>query len=90
VTFSVVAGGTPPFSYQWRKNGVNVGTNSSSFTISSALTSDAAAYNVVVSNGAGAVTSNAANLTVTVVEPIRLAVEYWRANDYPNRYWYSY
>jgi hypothetical protein len=90
VTFSVVVGGTAPFSYQWRKNGVNVGPNSSSYTISSALTSDAGAYSVVVSNGAGAVTSNSANLTVTVVEPIRLAVKYWRANDYPNRTWYTY
>ena len=29
-TFSVAATGTAPLSYQWQKNGVNVGTNSSS------------------------------------------------------------
>ncbi len=84
VTFSVVAGGTSPLSYQWRKNGVNVGTNSASYTITSALTSDAAAYSVVVTNAAGSATSYPATLTVTVVHPIRLAVKYWQANDYPD------
>jgi fibronectin type 3 domain-containing protein len=65
VTFSVVATGTAPLSYQWQKNGSNIsGATSSSFTISPAQTSDAGNYTVVVSNSAGSVTSNTATLTV--------------------------
>ena len=66
VTFSVVATGTAPLSYQWKKNGSNIsGATSSSYTISSAKTSDAGSYTVTVSNDAGKVTSSTATLTVT-------------------------
>lgn len=66
VTFSVVASGTATLSYQWRKASVAIsGATSSSYTISSAASSDAGSYDVVVSNSAGSVTSSAAELTVT-------------------------
>jgi len=65
-TFSVTATGTPPLSYQWRKNGVNInGATNSSYTIPSVVAADQGNYSVVVSNSGGSVTSNDASLTVT-------------------------
>jgi hypothetical protein len=65
-TFAVVAAGTAPLSYQWQKNGANVaGATSASYTTPATLTSDSgSAFDVVVSNAAGTVTSAAATLTV--------------------------
>ena len=65
-TFSVVANGTAPLSYQWRKNGTAIsGATSSSYTTPAETTSDnGALFSVVVSNSAGNVTSNSATLTV--------------------------
>ena len=65
-TFSVVASGTAPLSYQWQKNGANVsGATASSYTTPATKTSDnGSTFKVVVSNTAGSVTSNAATLTV--------------------------
>jgi hypothetical protein len=66
-TFSVTAGGTSPFTYQWRKNTVNIGgANGSSYTIASPAPGDAGGYDCVVTNGCGNATSNAAALTVNV------------------------
>jgi len=65
-TFSVVAGGSTPLGYQWQKGGVSIaGATSASFTITSAQTSDAGNFTVVVSNSLGSVTSSVATLTVT-------------------------
>jgi len=65
-TFAVVAGGTTPLTYQWRKNGTAIsGATSSSYTTAATTSSDnGAQFTVVVSNVAGNVTSNAATLTV--------------------------
>ena len=64
-TFSVAATGTAPLSYQWQKNGVNVGTNSSSYTTAAATTSDnGASFTVTITNSAGNIKSAAAILTV--------------------------
>ena len=66
VTFSVVATGTAPLSYQWKKDGSNIsGATGVSYTINSAKSGDAGSYTVTVSNSAGNVTSSAATLTVT-------------------------
>jgi Immunoglobulin domain len=66
-TFSVVASGTAPLTYQWRKNGTNIaGATSASYTTPATVIGDnSAAFTVVVSNGAGNITSNPATLTVT-------------------------
>ncbi len=65
-TFSVTATGAAPLSYQWRKNAVIItGATSSLYTIASVSTGSAGNYSVVISNIAGAVTSNDATLTVT-------------------------
>ena len=66
-TFSVVASGTVPLAYQWRKDGTAIsGATSSTYSISSTSTSDAGSYTVVVTNSVGSVTSSAAALTVSI------------------------
>ena len=66
-TFTVVATGSAPLSYQWRRNGTTIpGATSASYTTPSQGTSDnGATFSVVISNGSGNVTSRAARLTVT-------------------------
>ena len=67
-TFSVAATGAPPLTYQWRFGGNNLSAaTASSYTINSAQSSNAGNYDVVVSNGSGAVTSLVATLTVRLV-----------------------
>src|SRR5947207_6064056 len=65
-TFAVVAGGTPPLSYQWQKSGANIaGATSASYTTPATATSDSGStFRVIVTNTAGTVTSSAATLTV--------------------------
>jgi hypothetical protein len=71
VSLTVSASGTAPLYYQWRKNGVTIsGATGSTLSFGSAQTTDTGSYTVEVSNGAGAVTSAAANLTVTAVAPV--------------------
>ena len=66
VTLSVVAAGSATLHYQWKLDTTtNVGTDSSSFSIASAQTSDAGTYTVVVTNGSGSVTSAGAAVTVS-------------------------
>lgn len=70
VTFNVLASGSPPLSYQWRRNDLNIpGASSTSYTISGVLTNHDGNYTVVVSNAAGAITSSVAVLTVTIPPP---------------------
>ena len=65
-TFTVVATGTAPLSYQWQKNGTAIiGATSATYTTPATTSADnGAQFVVVVSNVAGNVTSNAATLTV--------------------------
>jgi immunoglobulin I-set domain protein len=65
-TFSVVASGTAPLAYQWRKNTANIsGATSASYTTPATTTADnAAKFDVVVSNSVNSVTSAQATLTV--------------------------
>src|SRR5437660_5199406 len=66
-TFSVVAGGGAPLSYQWKKNGATIsGATSASYTTPATVLADnGSQFAVVVSNSVGKVTSNSATLTVT-------------------------
>ena len=67
-TFSVVAAGTAPLSYQWQFNGTNIASaTDSSYTRNNAQLSDAGNYSVVVANVAGTTTSSNAALTVLPV-----------------------
>jgi len=64
-SFSVVAAGSAPLSYQWLKGGVNIaGATSSTYSIASAQTTDVGIYTVAVTNPAGSSVSNQATLTI--------------------------
>jgi glucose/arabinose dehydrogenase len=76
VTFTVVASGTQPLSYQWQRapSGSNTFTNiagatSPSLTVTATTADNGARSRVVVTNACGTVTSNAATLTVTANVP---------------------
>jgi trimeric autotransporter adhesin len=65
VTFRVVAGGTTPIRYQWRRNGTNIPLGiSSTYSINNVQLTNAGTYTVLVSNDFGAVLSQPAVLTV--------------------------
>lgn len=70
VTFSVVVtGGTPPFSYQWRKDGVAIpGATTASYNVV-ADPSAAGNYSVVVTNACGTAISANGLLTVVNIPP---------------------
>ena len=66
---TVVATGTPPLAYQWRKDGTNIaGATSASYNLASAATADGGSYSVVITNAYGTVTSSAAALTITTAQ----------------------
>ncbi len=76
-SFAVAAGGSGPLNYRWRKNGVNLsdggnilGATTANLTIVPVGTSDAASYDIVVSNACGSVTSVVASLTVNTAPTI--------------------
>ncbi len=57
-TLSVSATGTPPITYQWRKDGTAIpGANEASLALVNAGALDSGIYDVVVGNAAGSVTS---------------------------------
>jgi alpha-tubulin suppressor-like RCC1 family protein len=76
VTFTVTALGAPTLTYQWQKDGTGLvdggnvsGSATATLTLTDVQTTDAAAYDVVITNAIGSVTSSNANLTVTDVAP---------------------
>lgn len=67
-TLSVVAGGTPPLQFQWRKGGSDIpGATASSLVLSPITVSSAGSYDVVVTNACGSRNSSPATLTVTML-----------------------
>jgi len=63
--FCVTATGTPPLSYQWRKDGSDIpGATSDCYAIPSCDLGDAGDYDCVVSNSCGSITSDPAGLAV--------------------------
>ncbi len=65
-SFTVVADGSAPLAYEWRRNGSTIaGASAASYTLAAATLADnAAAFSVVVSNSVGSVASAVAVLTV--------------------------
>lgn len=69
-SFSVMATGSPPPTYQWLFNGSPIaGATSSSYIISAAASANSGSYSVVATNGSGSVTSSVATLNVTPATP---------------------
>src|ERR1700722_1260301 len=70
-TFSVVADGTSPLTYQWQKNQVNIsGATSASYTTPATTSADnGTSFQVVVTNPVSSITSSPATLTVTAASP---------------------
>jgi hypothetical protein len=68
-TFSVVAAGTAPLTYQWQKNNVNIsGAASASYTTPATVSGDSGAtFRVIVTNPVTSITSNPATLIVNPV-----------------------
>ncbi|MDB6110083.1 MAG: hypothetical protein JWR69_1833, partial [Pedosphaera sp.] len=66
VAFSVQAIGAAPLNYQWRFQGANISSaTSSTYALSNVQSSNAGIYSVVVANAAGSILSSNATLTVT-------------------------
>jgi hypothetical protein len=80
-TFTVVASGAAPLTYQWKQGTTNVGTNSATLSMTNAQSANAGSYTCVVTNSAGTATSNAATLTVNAAVPATRTWTGLGAND---------
>jgi pectate lyase len=70
-SFTAVAGGTAPISYQWNKNGTPIpGATSSTLNLSNVQTTDDGSYTLTATNSVGGTNSNPAQLTVTTSTPL--------------------
>jgi hypothetical protein len=78
-SFSVVATGTAPLTYQWSLNGTSIaGANQSIYSIADVEAANLGIYTVTVTNVAGAVTSSNAILDI----PIQFTISF--TNQYVN------
>jgi hypothetical protein len=75
-TFRVVAEGSPPITYQWRKNGADIpGATLASYTTPPTVIGDNnSLFTVLLTNPAGSVTSSPAKLNVFLARTIRGSV----------------
>jgi fibronectin-binding autotransporter adhesin len=84
--FSVTAVGAPPLAYQWRSNNVAIlNATNASYSIAATQPADAGAYDVIVTNSYGAVTSTPpATLMFYVPQNLTWlgsASFFWNTND---------
>jgi Ig-like domain-containing protein/von Willebrand factor type A domain-containing protein/putative Ig domain-containing protein len=77
VTFSVVASGASPLTYQWRHDGVNfsddariTGSSGTNLNIQNIALPDNGGYDLVVANGYGSATSHVAALNIAYIPPV--------------------
>ena len=81
VLFTIGVSGEPPLTYQWRKDGVSLAdANTNRLALAAAGLGDSGAYDAIVSNGAGGVTSAPAILLVAdapaiTVEPVDVTLD---------------
>jgi cyclophilin family peptidyl-prolyl cis-trans isomerase len=65
VTFSVVASGTPPLTYQWKLSGTAIaGATGATYAVANVQAANMGFYSVTVTNGVGSVDSDVAILTL--------------------------
>jgi len=70
-TFTAVAGGTAPISYQWNKNGTPIsGATTTTLSLTNVQTADDGSYTLTASNSVGSTNSNPAQLAVTTTVPV--------------------
>ena len=83
---NVTAGGSPPFGYQWRSNGVALsGQTSPALTITN-LSVNSYNYTVVITNSLGSITS--APVVLTVVNPAGYAAKVFASSGGgPRAFW---
>jgi hypothetical protein len=67
INLTVTTSAGTNLSYQWKLNGSNVGTNSSSYSTTLSTSTDGT-YTVVVSNGGGSDTSS--NCVISIIAPV--------------------
>lgn len=88
VILSVTATGDEPLGYQWRKDGSDIGgETSATLNLPTVQSGDAGAYDCVVTNNCGSDTSAAATITVvsqTTIDPGCVALIGWVDNGSPN------
>jgi pectate lyase len=71
VSFTAVAAGTAPISYQWNKNSAPIpGATSSTLPLTNVQVAADGSYTLTASNSVGSATSNPAQLTVTTTVPV--------------------
>jgi regulation of enolase protein 1 (concanavalin A-like superfamily) len=70
--FTVVANGTPPLSYQWKRNGVDItgGTGVTYYSLPATLADSGATFQCTVSNPFGSTPSNIVQLSVHRAIPL--------------------
>jgi uncharacterized repeat protein (TIGR01451 family) len=74
-TFNVLAGGTPPLAYQWRKDSFPIpGATASSYIIAGVQSNNVGLYSVVVTNLYGSILSSNASLNL-IVTPTNVLVQ---------------
>jgi len=97
-TLSIVADGTPPFTYQWKHAGTNIGPATTTSVVTNTLAvgpitlANAGQYSVFITNQFGSTNSTLATLTVITPAPqsYQAAVTalspygYWRLDDDTN------
>jgi uncharacterized delta-60 repeat protein len=88
VVFTVLASGTSPLAYQWRKNGASLsnaanvsGATSPALTLTSVQFGDAGGYDLVITNSYGAVASSVAILTVPAPPGISWQADFGGTDD---------
>ena len=86
--FAVSVSGAPPFTYQWRLNGGNIGgATNTALTLLNAQPAQAGNYSVLVSNASGSVASSNASLQVAQIVPLAEALDatnfIWTTNGTP-------
>ena len=62
VIFTVIT--TGPSKYQWKKNGLNIGTNSNTLTLNNVALSDSGKYQVLITGLCGTIASNIVKLII--------------------------